>query len=360
MLPLGPPDKHRSPYNSISAFATSPALLAAPHAEVTSVELADFRDREAYWLDDYLAVAGGAAAKNEVRFEREWRALRDHAARRGVRLIGDVPMFVSCDSVDVRAHPWLFRSGVVAGAPPDFFNRGGQLWGSALYDWPALRRTGYRWWVERLRRTFELVDVARLDHFRGFVAAWEVPARNRTATRGRWRRGPGAALFHAVEAELGPLPLIAEDLGRITEPVTRLREALALPGIRVLQFAFGGSARNPHRLQNHTESCVVMTGTHDNDTALGWWRSLPERRRRAIGLDPVEPHWDLIRRALASPARLAIVPAQDLLGLGSEARMNTPGRTEGNWSWRLRPGELTEELAARLRRETAAAGRLPG
>jgi 4-alpha-glucanotransferase len=358
VLPLSPPDDHGSPYNSSSAFAASAALLADPGAPVSGEEIEAFRARHAYWIEDYASVAGPDAVADQVRFEREWTALREYAHARAVRVIGDVPIFVSRESIDVRMHPAFFLRGVVAGAPPDALSATGQLWGSALYDWPALRRTGYRWWIERFRRTFELVDMARIDHFRGFVASWAVPECDATAARGRWRRGPGAAVFRAVEAELGRLPLVAEDLGVITPPVERLRDELGLPGMRVLQFAFRGGSRNPHRPENHTELSVVFTGTHDNDTALGWWASLTDVQRAASGLDPREPNWSLIDRAFCSPAVLAIVPAQDLLGLGSEARMNTPGRAEGNWSWRLEPGQLNVELAARLRRETASAGRL--
>jgi 4-alpha-glucanotransferase len=357
VLPLGPPDAHRSPYNSASAFAASPALLARPRARVGRDEARAFREASRFWIEEWAGFAGAGALEDQVRFEREWRALRAYASSRGVRLIGDVPIFVSRWSVDVRAHPQLFLRGLVAGAPPDALSAAGQLWGSALYDWRALHARGYRWWIERFRRIFGLVDMARIDHFRGFVAFWAVPSTARTAARGHWRRGPGAALFRAVERELGRLPLIAEDLGVITGPVERLRDALGLPGMRVLQFAFGGGPRNPHRLERHVESAVVYTGTHDTDTALGWWRSLPDERRAATGLDPAEPHWSMIRLAYASPARLAIVPAQDVLGLGSEARMNTPGRPEGNWAWRLRRGQLTAELAARLRAEAEATGR---
>ncbi len=208
-------------------------------------ELAGFRARNAYWARDYERFAGPGSVADQVRFERDWAALRDYGRVRGIRVIGDVPIFVSRESIDVRAHPELFLHGVVAGAPPDALSATGQLWGSALYNWPALERRGYRWWIERFRRSFELVDLARVDHFRGFVASWAVPEGDATAARGRWRRGPGAAPFLAAEAELGPLPLIAEDLGRITPPVERLRDELGLPGMRVLQFAFGGSARNP-------------------------------------------------------------------------------------------------------------------
>jgi 4-alpha-glucanotransferase len=359
VLPLGPPDDAGSPYNTTSAFAASPALLAEPEGAVTADEVAAFAERQTYWLDDYLRLTGGDALADQVRFEREWSALRAYARRRGVRLIGDLPIFISRTSVDVRARPDLFLHDVVAGVPPDYFSAKGQLWGSAINDWRALRRSGYRWWIERFRRSFEQVDLVRIDHFRGFVASWAVPIRARTAVRGRWRRGPGAELFHAVEAELGPLAVIAEDLGVITPAVSRLRESLGFPGMRVLQFGLGGGPRNPHRVENHAEWSVVYTGTHDNDTAVGWWRSLSAKERARSGLDPSEPNWSLIRLALSSRARLAIVPAQDVLGLGPEARMNTPGRAAGNWAWRLEPGQLTAELAARLREQTRQAGRLP-
>ena len=242
-----------------------------------------------------------------------------------MRLIGDIPLYVGARSADHLAHPELFQRGFVAGAPPDAFGAIGQLWGNPLYDWPALRRSGYRWWIERLRRASQLCDLARIDHFRGFVAYWSVPARARSARAGRWRRGPGRAVFDAVRGELGALPLIAEDLGVITPPVERLRLELGLPGMVVLQFGFRGGPRNPHRPENHVELLVVYTGTHDTETAVGWWDSLSPRARRSTGLDPAEPHWSLIELALASPAVLSILPAQDVLGLGSEARMNRPG-----------------------------------
>jgi len=240
----------------------------------------------------------------------------------------------------------------VAGAPPDALSATGQLWGNPLYEWPAHRATGYRWWIERFRRSLELVDMTRVDHFRGFVSYWAVPPRHRTAKRGVWRRGPGRELFDAVDRALGGLPLIAEDLGVITQPVYHLRDELGLPGMAVLQWAFGKTRGNPHALANIRPRQVVYTSTHDTDTAMGWYRSLTAKRRRATGLDPAEPHWELIELALGSRAGLAVVPTQDVLGLGSEARMNRPGRATGNWSWRLRPGELSDELAARLRAAT--------
>ena len=294
-----------------------------------------------------------------MRFEREWSDLRRYAAARGVRLIGDIPLYVGARSADHVAHPGIFQRGFVAGAPPDALSASGQLWGNPLYDWPALRRQGYRWWIERLRRASQLSDLARIDHFRGLVAYWSVPARARSARAGRWRRGPGSAPFDAARRELRALSLIAEDLGVITPPVERLRLELGLPGMVVLQFGFGGGPRNPHRPENHVELLVVYTGTHDTETAVGWWNSLSPRARAATGLDPAEPHWSLIELAQASPAVLSIVPAQDVLGLGSEARMNRPGLSKGNWRWRLEPGQLTPALAARLREATARGGRLP-
>jgi 4-alpha-glucanotransferase len=293
-----------------------------------------------------------------VRFEREWGAVRAYAAERGVRLIGDLPIYVSDAGADLAGWPELFTRGEVAGAPPDALSGNGQRWGNPLYDWPTHRATGYRWWRERFRRTFELVDVCRIDHFRGFVSYWAIPERNRTARNGHWRRGPGAELFEAVADEVGgELPLIAEDLGRITPPVYKLRDELGLPGMVVLQWAFGGTSRNPHRLENHRPLSVVYTSTHDTDTAVGWFRSLPPRRRAATGLDTREPHWGLIDFAYGSRAAFAIVPAQDVLGLGGEARMNRPGVTEGNWRWRLDRGALTPALARRLGRLAQQHGR---
>lgn len=358
VLPLGPPDEFGSPYTSASAFAGWAGLLADPAAPVTPRELAAFRRRQAYWIEDWEAYAGTSAAAGQVRFEREWLALRAYAKRLGVRLIGDVPIYVAPQGADHLAHPELFRTDGVAGAPPDALSRTGQLWRNPLYDWGALRREGYRWWIERLRRTLELFDLARIDHFRGFVSYWAVPNGARTARGGRWLRGPGTALFDAVRSELGSLPFFVEDLGVITPRVAEVRDELGLPGTVVLQFAFEGSPANPHRPENHREQLVVCTGTHDMDTALGWWRSLGARRRKATGLDPVDPAWSMVELSLESRAALAITPAQDILGLDSTARMNRPGTKSGNWRWRLEPGQLSDELAERLRAATAATGRI--
>lgn len=356
VLPLGPPEGlTRSPYMSPSAFAGSPALLAAPKARVSAAAAAAFRERNAYWIDDWVDFGG--TLEDQVRFDREWSALRAYARRRGIRVFGDVPIYVAADGADHRAHPGLFQQGAVAGVPPDSFSRNGQLWGNPLYDWSAMREDGYRWWVERFRRTFDLLDLTRLDHFRGFVAYWAVPAGNRTARRGRWRRGPGAAVFRAAEAELGPLPVVAEDLGVITEPVIRLRRELGFPGMVVLQFALGGGASNPHLPRNHEEQAVVYTGTHDNETTLGWWRKHSQAERDRSGLDPRDPVWSLLEQAWLSRAALALAPLQDVLELGPEARMNLPGTEEGNWSWRLGRRDLTADHAARLRALTERARR---
>ncbi len=365
MLPLGPPDRYGSPYKSASAFAAWPGLLADPRAPVSKAQELDFRERNAYWIEDWIRLGPRGALADQVRFDREWAALRAHAEQVGVRLIGDVPIYVAPGSVDHRAHPELFRADAVAGTPPDAYTDKGQLWGNPLYDWPALQRRGYRWWTERFRRTFALYDLARIDHFRGFTAYWAVPKGARHALAGRWRRGPGRAPFAVAARELGDLPLIAENLGVITPAVERLRTSLGLPGMVVLQFGFGsGDPRNVHTPVNHREDSVVYTGTHDNDTVRGWYDSLDAAVRAevdaaidAAGVRATAPEWSLIALAFASPARVAMVQMQDVLGLGSEARMNQPGTAAGAWKWRLEraPGR---DAARRLRAAAEAAGRL--
>ncbi|MGO9754390.1 MAG: 4-alpha-glucanotransferase [Solirubrobacteraceae bacterium] len=370
MLPLGPPSASRSPYTARSAFAAWPGLLAGPGAPVSASEISEFRERHPYWIAEWERFGGRGAIGDQVRFEREWTALRSYARERGVRLIGDIAIYVAPHSVDHRAHAELFQEGFVAGVPPDLFSDAGQLWGNPLYDWQALRREGYRWWVERLRRSLSMFDLVRIDHFRGFVAYWAVPAGARNAIGGRWRRGPGHALFDAVWRELPnllPLPLVAEDLGVITPAVERLRDDLGLPGMLVLQFGFEAhKPHSPHSPRNHVENRLVYTGTHDHDTARGWYESLSapvarrvDRELRAHEISDPEPWWALIRLALASPARVAIMQAQDVLGLGSDARMNHPARSRGNWRWQLGDGALTPSLAQRLHDATGAAGRLP-
>ena len=357
VLPLGPPEGiTSSPYMSPSAFAGSPTLLAQPKARVSRSEVAAYRLRQAYWVDDWGAFGG--SVEDQVRFDREWSALRAHAAKRDVRIFGDMPIYVADGGADHLAHPALFQPRSVAGVPPDLFARDGQLWGNPLYDGAAMRADGYRWWIERFRRSFELVDLMRVDHFRGFVAYWSVRRGNKTARHGRWLRGPGASVFHAVQAELGTLDLVAEDLGVITPPVVRLRHELGLPGMVVLQFKLGGGARNPHRPENHRKQAVVYTGTHDNDTALGWWESLTEQQRAASALDPGDPAWSLIAQAWHSRAALAIAPLQDVLRLGNDARMNLPGSEGGtNWKWRYGTKALTDGLAGELRALTRRAKR---
>jgi 4-alpha-glucanotransferase len=361
MLPLGPPDRYGSPYKARSAFASWPGLLADPSAPVTKAEEFDFREREASWIEDWALFAGRGAVADQVRFEREWAALRAYANERGVRLIGDVPIYVAPGSADHRAHPELFRDDAVAGTPPDAYTDKGQLWGNPLYDWPALQRRGYAWWVARLGRTFALFDLARIDHFRGFVSYWAVPKGARTALRGRWSRGPGRAVFDAAADALGGLPILAEDLGVITPAVRRLRDDLGLPGMVVLQFGFEPTdARNVHDVANHEEHRIAYSGTHDNDTLRGWYESLPDERRALVDAARAgaerDMWWDLIALTFSSRARVAMVQAQDVLGLGSEARMNQPGRASGAWRWRL-DALPSRALARRLRTAAEAADR---
>jgi len=321
----------------------------------------------------------------EVEFEQflffeQWAALRQAARERGIRIMGDVPIFVAHDSADVWAHPDIFhlgrdgRAAFQAGVPPDYFSATGQLWGNPLYRWDALARTGYAWWIDRMRASFELVDLVRLDHFRGFEAYWEVPGDAKTAEHGRWAKGPGAALFEAVRAALGELEIVAEDLGLITPEVEALRDGLGLPGMAILQFAFSSDAHaNEFLPHNYPKRKVVYTGTHDNDTVAGWWSAgvgdstrtqahVDRERERAlayVGGDGREIHWDFIRTLLVSVADTAIVPLQDVLGLGSEARMNLPGRGHGNWGWRYSADALTPALRKRLRAITDGSGRTP-
>jgi 4-alpha-glucanotransferase len=302
-------------------------------------------------------------------FERQWQVLREHARRRGVAIIGDLPIFVAHDSADVWANRELFELDddgepvVVSGVPPDYFSETGQRWGNPLYRWDAILDTDYDWWTRRFQRTLQTVDVVRIDHFRGFEAYWEVPGDEETALHGRWVPGPGREFFERIAQKLGPLPVIAEDLGLITREVEELRDALGFPGMRVLQFAFDGDANNPHLPENYTENSVAYTGTHDNDTTRGWFDGAsPSERARIlsrIAADTSDIHWQLIALVAASRARLAVVPAQDLLGLGNEARMNTPGTAADNWSWRF--GGLDDsgdEIIARLREVTRQTGRL--
>jgi 4-alpha-glucanotransferase len=299
-------------------------------------------------------------------FFRQWDRLKEYAEARGVGIIGDIPIFVASDSADVWAHPELFfldtagKATVVAGVPPDYFSETGQLWGNPLYRWEAHKRTGYAWWISRLRAVLRMVHLVRLDHFRGFEGYWEIPAGKPTAEIGRWVKGPGIEVFEAARQALGELPLIAENLGVITEEVEALREQLDLPGMRVLQFAFTGpdNAFLPH---NHERRTVVYTGTHDNDTTRNWYATAPKSEReflrKYIGQDPMDVAWTLIRLAWASVADYALAPLQDVLSLGAEGRMNFPGKPVGNWQWRFTPEMLTREIQARLRELTEIYGR---
>jgi 4-alpha-glucanotransferase len=367
-------------------------------------ELEEYRAANADWLDDYAlfralrdahlgarwtewqpALRGrepdaiARAARELAReidfremeqflFDRQWSELRAYANSRGVRVIGDIPIFVAHDSADVWAHPELFeldgagRPLVVSGVPPDYFSETGQRWGNPLYRWETARPAIYDWWVDRFRRVLSWVDVVRVDHFRGFESYWEIPAEEETAVHGRWRTGPGADFFRAVERRLGRLPVIAEDLGLITPAVEELREELDYPGMRVVQFGFDGDPVNPHLPENYPRHSVVYTGTHDNDTLAGWWAKASEAERAEVAervdIAAGESSWPLAELVMDSLADLVIIPVQDVLGLGSEARMNTPGTNSFNWSWRLRPGELTSEAGERLSRATERSGRL--
>lgn len=324
---------------------------------------APLRRREAPALDSFRRENGQLIERHAFRqflFFRQWSSLREYAHHHNVLIVGDVPIFVAYDSADVWSHPDLFfldeqgKPTVVAGVPPDYFSPTGQLWGNPLYRWDRHAEQEYSWWIARLRSTLSQVDMIRLDHFRGFAAYWEVPAGSPTAEKGRWVTGPGADFFHKIEASLGDLPIIAEDLGVITPDVVALRETFNLPGMKVLQFAFSTDPDDPFLPHNFTTNCVAYTGTHDNDTTVGWYTSsaTDEERdlcRRYLARSGDDIAWDMIRAVWSSVAVMAVTPMQDLLSLGSEARMNYPSRASGNWTWRLLPGALTEGLSNRLK-----------
>jgi 4-alpha-glucanotransferase len=303
----------------------------------------------------------------QFQFFRQWSAVKQYANDQAIRVIGDIPIFVAYDSADTWANPDLFcldergAPTVVAGVPPDYFSETGQLWGNPLYRWNVMAKRGYAWWIERLRATFRLFDMVRLDHFRGFEAYWEVPADEDTAINGRWVKGPGTKLFRAAEKALGELPIIAEDLGVITPEVEALLEQTGFPRMKVLVFAFDTDATNEFLPHHHHPNCIVYTGTHDNDTTRGWFERCNEEVRDFaldyLGTDGCAIHWDFIRLAFGSVANMAVVPMQDVLGLGNEARMNFPSIASGNWQWRLVPGLLTDEVMVRLRRLTKVYGR---
>jgi 4-alpha-glucanotransferase len=302
-------------------------------------------------------------------FFEQWRALRARCAASGIRIIGDIAIFVSYDSADVWTHPHLYRLDadlnpeVVAGVPPDAFSETGQRWGNPMYRWDVLRERGYEWWVQRVGWALRFCDIIRLDHFRGFLQSWEIPASEPTAVHGHWVDGPRDEIFQVLHAKLGDLPFIAEDLGLITPDVHALRERLQIPGMRVLQFGFGNPGAHiylPHRYESNT---VVYTGTHDNDTTAGWWQSVAGQERRDVlaylGEAGDGIHWAMARAAQNSIADLCVIPLQDVLGLGSEARMNTPSSSRGNWDWRYRKSALTPQLAEKLAAMAEVSDRLP-
>jgi 4-alpha-glucanotransferase len=363
-------------------YALFAALKVQRHGEAWFNWPMELRRREPAALNAVRAALGDEVAFHEfvqLAFDRQWQRLREHAQHLGVLLLGDIPMFVAHDGADVWQHQDLFQLDeagerrCVAGVPPDYFSADGQRWGNPLYDWNRLRDTGYAWWIERLRASLRRFDAVRLDHFIGFHRYWEIPPRSSSAREGRFVEVPGQDFFEKVQSALGDLPFIAEDLGIVTPEVERLRDAFGMPGMRVLAFAFadGAQAYLPHRFHRR---CVVYTGTHDNDTLVGFLSAesraqdphqreqLRKERDRAlayVGSDGREPHWDLIRSALASVADTAIFPIQDVLGQGSEARMNVPGTPNGNWGYRVQAELLSSSVAAKLTRLTETYERVP-
>ena len=378
-------------------------------------EVEGFVASESLWLDDYafyraIKDAHGGAAWNlwerelvkrdpkaltsaraglqenieahkffQFLFFKQWSELKRYCNQKSIKIIGDMPIFVAYDSADVWIHPELFKLSkdgsprVVAGVPPDYFSKTGQLWGNPLYDWERMRATGFLWWIERVRAALRMADLIRIDHFRGFAACWEIPFGDKTAEHGKWVPVPGNELFAALRKEFRELPIIAEDLGVITPDVEALRDELGLPGMRVLQFAFGGEPTDSHLPHNYVRNTTVYTGTHDSDTVVGWFNSkagVGSTRDKAqinkerdyclayLNSDGREIHWDFIRAALASVADVAIVPLQDLLGLDSSARMNLPASEQGNWGWRFKPDALTRKLSERLSEMTGNYGRV--
>lgn len=398
-------------------FHYKEALLAKAYANFKREQRAEWRkDFEAFcryakrWLDDYalfralMKAHNGAAwntwqkelaqredaaliaARKELHdeveaqkfyqflFFKQWLQLRSYCKEQGIKIIGDMPIFVAHNSADVWAHPELFKLDkdgspvVVAGVPPDYFSEDGQLWGNPIYDWQAMQATNFKWWVERMRATLDMVDIVRIDHFRGFAAAWEIPAKDKTARNGKWVETPGRELFQVLKESFAELPIIAEDLGVITPEVEQLRDDFGFPGMKVLQFGLGGDAYNTHLPHHYTRNSVVYTGTHDNDTTVGWYEhrlnSEAEYARRELDFclkyldtDGEEIHWDFIRAALSSVSDLAIIQLQDLLGLDGGARMNLPATEEGNWNWRVRASLLTRDVSDRLREMTEIYGR---
>ena len=326
----------------------------------------DIKNREHGAMEHYKnELADDIEYHNFIQFLffKQWGDVKRYANENGIKIIGDIPIFVAADSSDAWANPEIFlfdeeRKPVkVAGVPPDYFSATGQLWGNPLYNWQKLKETNYSWWVERVRANLSTCDIIRIDHFRGFEAYWAVPYGDDTAINGQWEPGPGIDLFNAIKSQLGELPIIAEDLGLMTQGVIDLREATGFPGMKILGFAFDSGEENDYLPHTYTKNCVVYTGTHDNDTLIGWFQKAKEEDRQFArdylnSRSDDEIHWDAIRGAWSSVASMAISPVQDFLGLGSEARINTPGVAAGNWQWRLRHGVLTDELAERIAKLT--------
>ena len=326
----------------------------------------DIKNREHGAMEHYKnELADDIEYHNFIQFLffKQWNDVKRYANENGIKIIGDIPIFVAADSSDAWANPEIFlfdeeRKPVkVAGVPPDYFSATGQLWGNPLYNWQKLKETNYSWWVERVRANLSTCDIIRIDHFRGFEAYWAVPYGDDTAINGQWEPGPGIDLFNAIKSQLGELPIIAEDLGLMTQGVIDLREATGFPGMKILGFAFDSGEENDYLPHTYTKNCVVYTGTHDNDTLIGWFQKAKEEDRQFArdylnSRSDDEIHWDAIRGAWSSVANMAISPVQDFLGLGSEARINTPGVAAGNWQWRLRHGVLTDELAERIAKLT--------
>ncbi|WP_341526481.1 4-alpha-glucanotransferase [Nostoc sp. UHCC 0302] len=370
-------------------------------------DFARFCDSKAYWLDNYalfmaLKDANDGASWHkwepelvkrepqaldqvqrrlngeifyykfiQFQFFRQWSELKSYANQRGIDIIGDIPIYVAHDSADVWAHPDIFsldektgEAAQMAGVPPDYFSETGQLWGNPVYDWEALQQQDFKWWVQRFEAMLDYVDIIRIDHFRGFEAFWSVPQGEETAMNGKWIKAPGDTFFEVIRQKLGKLPVLAEDLGVITPEVEELRDKFEFPGMKVLQFAFGSDPGNPFLPFNYPRNAVVYTGTHDNDTTVGWFNTASDNEKQSLLLylgcisdDGI--HWDLIRLALSSVANQALIPLQDVLGLGNEARMNFPSHAEGNWEWRYQAADLTQELGDRLKNLTRLNGRAP-
>ncbi len=368
-------------------------------AEKLRAEFSEFKKKQKGWLNDYAKFMAykdkhkgkiwseWSNGKNKLKFTpgdkdssriefhkflqflffKQWFKLKNYANKTGIKIIGDMPIFVAYDSADVWANPKKFlldKDGNmthVAGVPPDFFSKTGQLWGNPLYNWKACEKAGFEWWIKRFEWLMKTVDIVRIDHFRGFCACWSVPAHRKTAENGEWKKAPGNNLFKSLKSYFGELPFLAEDLGEITPDVIALRKKFGFPGMKILQFAFGGKADNPFLPHNYDTNCVVYTGSHDNNTTKGWYDNADKNTRnfvrnyyRCNGSDIA---WDLIRGALASVAELAIIPMQDILSLGEDARMNFPGKAEGNWQWRFKKNDLNYSLAAKLKGLTELYGR---